>query len=73
MPTIVGCKIGPYPKSFLDPKPKVHVVFDDGSEKDLFSFYPDELFFSESEFIGLTEAQARQRFFEKDRTYLQSP
>ena len=54
-PKIVACIIGPYPKSLFDEMPKVKATFDNGETKELFSFYPDELSFSESEFIGLAE------------------
>jgi|15BtaG_2_1085339.scaffolds.fasta_scaffold03482_7 hypothetical protein len=67
---IIDCTIGPYPKSLFDQMPKVSVTFEDGSEKDLFSFYPDELSFSKSEFIGLTEDQAYQLRHRKDVRYL---
>jgi hypothetical protein len=69
---ITACTIGPYPKSFFDPMPMIHVKFEDGSEKDLFEFYPDEISFNSSEFIGLTEEQARHLKFKKDRDYLKS-
>lgn len=71
---IVKCSIGPYPKSRMDfgNIPHVKVVFEDGEEKDLFTFYPDELRFSESEFIGLTEEQARKLRHDKDVAYLRS-
>jgi hypothetical protein len=70
--TITACKIGPYPKSFFDPMPKVAVTYDDGKEEKLFSFYPDELSFSESEFIGLTRDQAFALRHKKDVNYLRS-
>ena len=70
--TIAACKIGPYPKSFFDPMPKVAVTYDDGTEETLFTFYPDELSFSEREFIGLTLDQAMQLRHRKDVAYLQS-
>lgn len=50
----------------------VHAVFDDGTEKDVVKYYCDEIDFSESEFIGLTEDEARQLFHRKDVTYLRS-
>ena len=71
--TIAGCKIGPYPKSFFDfDMPKVTVTYDDGQEESLFTFYPDELSFSEREFIGLTRDQAMSLRHRKDVAYLQS-
>ena len=54
------------------PKPKVKVQFDNGEEKTLFEFFPDEISFSEKEFIGLTEEAAHRLRFDKDKMYLQS-
>ena len=70
--TITACKIGPYPKSFFDPMPKVAVTYDDGTEETLFTFYPDELSFSEREFIGKTRTEAMALRHRKDVAYLQS-
>jgi hypothetical protein len=69
---IVSCKITAQPKSFLDPMPKVIATFEDGTSKELFEYYPDEISFTESEFIGLTEDEARHLKFKKDKQYLQS-
>jgi hypothetical protein len=75
-PVIVKCKIGPYPRpmseGMLDPMPDVIVQLSNGDEKTLFDFYPDEISFEESEFIGLTEESARSLKFEKGRRYIQS-
>lgn len=75
-PLIIKCTIESYPRpmpeGMLDPMPQVKVRFDDGSVKTLFEFYPDELSFTENEFIGLTEGQARKLKVEKDIKYLQS-
>jgi hypothetical protein len=71
-PTIAACKIGPYPKSFFDHMPKVAVTYNDGKEETLFQFYPDELSFSEQEFIGLTRDQAMRLRHRKDVAYLRS-
>lgn len=71
-PTIVSCKIGPYPKAMFDPMPKVSVVFTDGTERVLFEFYPDEIQFSEGEFLGLSEQQAYDLRLRKDVAYLRS-
>ncbi len=71
---IVGCNIGPYLRSFADifNMPKVAVTYNDGTEETLFSFYPDELSFSEREFIGLTRDQAFSLRHRKDVSYLRS-
>jgi hypothetical protein len=73
-PKITSVKIGPMPKSMFDiisnGPPKVNVTFDDGTTEDLFSFYPDEISFRESDFIGLTAKEARNLKFEKDRAFL---
>jgi hypothetical protein len=75
-PVIVKCKIGPYPRpmseGMLDPMPDVIVQLSNGDEKTLFDFYPDEISFEESEFIGLTEESARSLKFQKDKRYIQS-
>lgn len=73
---IISCSIGPYPRpmpeGMLDSMPKVRVRFNTGEEIELFEFYPDEITFSESEFIGLTEESARRLKFERDIKYIQS-
>ena len=75
-PIISYCSIGPYPKpmpqGMLDPMPKVRVRFDNGEEKFLFEFYPDEISFTEAEFIGLTEESAQILKFDRDKRFLQS-
>lgn len=50
----------------------VTVVFEDGTQKELFHFYPDEISFSPREFIGLTEEEAYQLRRNRDIAYLQS-
>jgi hypothetical protein len=60
------------PEGMLDAMPQVKVQFTDGQEKVLFEFYPDEINFTESEFIGLTEDQAHELRMKKDIHYLQS-
>lgn len=69
---IISAVITPMPKSFCDPMPKVIATFDNGESKELFSYYPDEISFRPSEFIGLTEPEARNLKFKKDKSYLQS-
>jgi hypothetical protein len=50
----------------MDPVSKITVRFNNGEDKTLFEFYPDEISFSETEFIGLTESEALKLRFEKD-------
>ena len=75
-PVIVKCTIGPYPRpmpeGMLDAMPMVKVQFNNAVEMTLFEFYPDEISFKESEFIGLNEESARRLKFEKDKNFLQS-
>ena len=44
----------------------------DGSEVELFNYYPDEIQFSPFEFIGKTEREAGQSFEQKYSDYLRS-
>lgn len=69
---IVSVKIGPYPKGMFDPMPKVVATFGDGSTEELFTFYPDELSFTEQEFVGLTKEEAMALRHRKDVAYLRS-
>jgi len=73
---IVSAEIGPMPRQksagLFDAMPRVTVTFDDGAVKVLFEFYPDEIAFCPSEFIGLTEAQARDLRRRKDTSFLRS-
>jgi hypothetical protein len=62
----------PMPQGMFDPMPEVIATFEDGSTKALFSFYPDEVSFRASEFIGLTEEEAHSLFQQKDTAYLRS-
>ena len=68
---IKKAKIGPYPKEITDRKmPEVKVTYVDGTEEVLFEFYPDEIDFTEEEFVGLTRSSAKRLKFEKDREWL---
>jgi hypothetical protein len=71
-PIIKSARITEMPKSLFDPMPKVIVTDSNGAETTLFEYYPDEISFTESEFIGLTLEQGRRLKFEKDRNYLRS-
>ncbi len=69
---IKSAKITAMPKSIFDEMPKVIATFNDGTKKELFSFYPDEISFHESEFVGLTEQEARSLKHKKDLHFLQN-
>jgi len=75
---IVAASVGPMPRpisdpaGIFDPMPTVTVTFEDGEVKELFWFYPDELSFTASEFIGLTEQEGRALRLRKDIEYLRS-
>jgi len=69
---IVSATIGPMPRSMFDPMPKVTVTFEDGTEKELFMFFPDEIMFYAREFIGLTESEAMELRHKRDVAYLRS-
>ena len=40
------------PTGMSDPMPTVTATFESGEVKELFAFYPDEISFEESEFLG---------------------
>jgi hypothetical protein len=62
----------PMPEGMFDEMPAVIATFEDGTTKRLFKFYPDEVSFSESEFVGLTEDEARALFRRMDVAFLRS-
>ena len=62
----------PMPEGMFDPMPEVVATFEDGTTKPLFSFYPDEITFQASEFIGLTEEEAKALRHRKDVAFLKS-
>ena len=73
MSRIASARITPLPRSFADPMPQVFVTTDDGDEQLLFEYYPDEISFTPSDFVGLTLEEARQLKFKRDRDYLTRP
>lgn len=58
-------------ESQFDPT-EVEVTLEDGSKKIAFSYFEDEISFTENELIGLTEDEAVALFHKKDVEYLQS-
>lgn len=69
---ITSARITAMPQDFFDPMPQVHVTLENGKEEFLFEYYPDEISFSVSEFVGLTIEEARHLKFVKDKKFLQS-
>lgn len=69
---IKSAHITAQPKDILDPLPVVVVTLEDGTVQRLFDYYPDEISFTEAEFVGLSIEEARHLKFEKDRAYLRS-
>ena len=69
---IVYALITDLPSEIADPLPEVWATFQDGSDKMLFSFYPDEVSFQPQDFVGLTEDEATLFKFGRDRAYLQA-
>ena len=65
----------PKPLGFFDKMPVVTGEFSDGTRKELFSFYPDEIGFENEggELLGLTEAEAHELKRRKDVAYLRAP
>ncbi len=53
-------------------KSKIIVTLDDGTTKELFSYYPDEISFSASELVGMSERDAHALFHKRDVEYLRS-
>lgn len=69
---IAKAHITPLPRKIGDPLPEVWVTLKDGSEKMMFTYFPDEISFLESDFVGLTEEEAHTLKFGRDRAYLKS-
>jgi hypothetical protein len=71
---IIAARITALPRQLGDhPLPEVWVTLEgNGKEKKLFTFYPDEISFKESDFVGLTEDEARTLKFQRDRSFLRS-
>lgn len=70
---IASAHITTLPGKIGGPLPEVRVTFEDGSEEMIFTYFPDEISFLESDFVGLTEEEAHTLKFGRDRAYLQSP
>lgn len=51
---------------------EVVAILEDGNTEKLFTYYPDEISFTEAEFTGMTVDQARALRHQRDVRYLQS-
>ena len=75
-PKIVSASISamprPMPEGIGDAMPLVTVKLDNEEVVDLFRYYPDEVNFTEAEFVGLTVAEARDLHRKKDVAFLKS-
>jgi hypothetical protein len=75
-PIITKCEIDPFPRpmpeGMFDQMPSVSVTLSNGESLSLFEYFPDEISFVESEFIGLTVAEAESLLTKKDVKFLQS-
>lgn len=73
---IIVAHVGPIPRDFNDfitmGMPKVTVTYDDSSDEELFSFYPDETMFTPADFVGKTREEALRLRHKRDVAYLQS-
>ena len=67
---IVECEITKSTSIFDVPSVMVKYAGSDEFVK-LFDYYPDEISFSSSEFIGLTEAEGKQLKFQRDKAFIQ--
>ena len=69
---ITHARITAMPVQLGDEMPIVKVRIDGGAEVDLLTYYPDEISFVATEFIGMTTEAAKQLQLQKDVAYLQS-
>lgn len=69
---VISARITEQPKSLFDEMPRVYATTEDGVEHYLYTYYPDEIRFTESEFIGLTLEECGALYTKKDVAYLRS-
>lgn len=67
---VIASRITEQPKSLFDPMPQVYVKLENGKEEFLFEYYPDEISFTPTEFVGLTIEECKHLKFKKDKNYL---
>jgi hypothetical protein len=69
---VIKSRITEQPKSLFDSMPRVFVTTEDGTEHFLYQYYPDEISFTENEFIGLTLQECSELYTKKDLNYLRT-
>lgn len=69
---ILSARITDMPKCFTDPLPEVYATFEDGEERRLFDYFPDEIEFTPADFVGLTEAESTRLKFDRDVKWLRN-
>jgi hypothetical protein len=69
---VIKSRITEQPKSLFDSMPRVFVTTEDGIEHFLYQYYPDEISFTENEFIGLTLQECSELYTKKDLNYLRT-
>jgi hypothetical protein len=67
---IISARITKMPKNLFSPLPNVFVTLEDKTEILLFEYYPDEIEFRTSEFIGLKVSEALRLKTKKDKEFL---
>ena len=68
----IGPMPRPMPEGMFDDMPSVTVTYEDGETEKLFTFYPDEISFTASEFQGKTREEALALRHKKDVGFIQS-
>jgi len=72
-PKIVSARITAMPKGLFDPMPQVWIKLENQTEEEfLYDYYPDEISFKSTEFVGLTRSEAISLKHNKDLAYLRS-
>lgn len=73
-PTVVSVTIirQPYTKAVANAVMSTDKVNEIGKTVEVLDWYDDEINFTEADFIGKTQSEIVNMFFEKDTTYLRS-
>jgi len=72
IPVIQTCDIGKMPTNLSDPMPEITVLLSNGNSDSLGTYYPDELTFHPTDFIGKTMEEAQGIKRQRDVDYLRS-